>query len=212
MFFTKKPPSPPVEPPPPMATSGTADLQTTTPPATEAAPGEAKSKKPALSAEERTKRVTTAKKIVASFGEIVTLLLRSSADRQRPLQDLEWMVIPALKAGQFAIAEAHAKDTGAMTPIGAVLWAFVSKDVDERLAASPDRLEPLRPEDWRSGDIPWIIAAIGEPKIVGGLLQPLAKTVFKGRPPKMRVRGADGKTVIAQPELAAAPAPSHAGQ
>jgi cytolysin-activating lysine-acyltransferase len=209
MFFKKKPPSPPE---PAAATSGTADLQTTTPPPTEAAPVEPNGEKPALSAEERTKRVATAKKLAAAFGEMVTLLMRSSTDRQRPLQDLEWMVIPALKAGQFAIAEAHSKETGAVTPIGAVVWAFVSKDVDERLAASPDRLVPLRPEDWRSGDIPWIIVAIGEPKIVGGLLQPLAKTVFKGRPPKMRVRGADGKTVIAQPELAAAPAPSHAGQ
>ena len=116
------------------------------------------------------------------------------------------MVIPALKAGQFAIAEAHSKETGALTPIGAVVWAFVSKDVDERLAASPDQLVPLRPEDWRSGDIPWIIATIGEPKIVGGLLQPLAKTVFKDRAPKMRVRGADGKAIIAQPALAAAAA------
>ncbi len=209
MTSKKKPPSPPE---PASATSGTADPVTTTPPAPEAAPVEAKSEKPALSAEERTKRVATAKKIAASFGEIVTLLLRSSADRQRPLQDLEWMVIPALKAGQFAIAEAHAKETGAVTPIGAVLWAFVSKDVDERLAASPDRLVPLRPEDWRSGDIPWIIAAIGDPKIVRGLLQPLAKTVFKDRPPKMRMRGADGKAIIAQTERAAAPAPSHAGQ
>ena len=72
-----------------MATLGTTDPVTTTPPAPEAAPAEAKSKKPALSAEERTKRIATAKKIAASFGEIVTLLLRSSADRQRPLQDLE---------------------------------------------------------------------------------------------------------------------------
>ena len=88
-----------------------------------------------------------------------------------------------------------------MTPIGGILWAFVSKDVDERLTASPDQLVPLKPENWRSGDIPWIIATIGDPKAVGGLLQPLAKTVFKDRAPKMRVRGVDGKATIAQPKI-----------
>ena len=49
-------------------------------------------------------------------------------------------------------------------------------------------------------------AAIGDPKIVRGLLQPLAKTVFKDRAPKMRVRDADGKATIAQPQIPAAPA------
>jgi len=203
MIFKKKKAA---SPPEPEATSAATEPATTTSAAPKAPPGQPSGEKPALSAEERSKRVATAKKLAASFGEMVTLLMRSSADRERPLKDLKWMVIPALKAGQFAIAEAHSKETGAMTPIGAVLWALVSKDVDERLTASPDQLIPLKPEDWRSGDIPWIIATIGDPKAVGGLLQPLAKTVFKDRPPKMRVKDKDGKATIAQPQIPDAPA------
>lgn len=146
--------------------------------------------------EEGRQRAVKAKQVQACFGQIVTLLLRSSADRQRPLQDLEWMVIPALNAGQFAIAEAQAKERGVPLPVGAVLWALVSADLDARLTESPDQPVTLRPEDWHSGDIPWIMATIGDPKVVGGLLQQLSKTVFKARSPKIRVRTADGTATI----------------
>jgi cytolysin-activating lysine-acyltransferase len=132
-------------------------------------------------------RAAKTKQLQACLGQIVMLLLRSSADRQRPLHDLEHSVIPALNAGQFVIAEAQNKETGAVQPIGAVLWAFVSSDVDGRLA-SPDQSAPLKPEEWRSGDIPWIMGAIGEPKVVDGMLQQLTKSIFKDRPPKMRHR------------------------
>ena len=152
-------------------------------------------------------RTAKSKQLQACFGQIVTLLLRSSADRQRPLQDLEWLVIPAVNAGQFAVAEAHAKDTGSVMPIGAILWALVSADVDSRLAASLDQPVTLKPEEWRSGDIPWIMAAIGEPKVIQGLLQQLSNTVFKDRAPKMRVRGADGEGSIAHLQLQTQPSP-----
>ena len=156
---------------------------------------------PTLSTEqlERLKKhATKARQLHACLGQIVTLLLRSPTDRQRALQDLEWLVLPALNAGQFVIAEAHAKDTGRVSPIGAVLWASVSADVDGYLTATLDRPVTLKPEDWKSGDIPWVMATVGEPKVVDGLLQQLARSIFKDRPAKMRRRGPDGKAVIAQ--------------
>lgn len=77
----------------------------------------------------------------------MTLLLWSPADRQRPTQDLEWMVAPALMSGQFAVADAQSKDTGMVTPAATVLWAMVSEEVDQRLSQTVDKLAQLKPAD-----------------------------------------------------------------
>lgn len=186
MFFTKKPAAAPeAAAPEPIAVQ----------------PAPAEQAKPALSADEIKKRGLAAKHVAASFGEIVTLLMRSAADKSITLQDLEWMVVPALMSGQFAVAEAQSKDTGAVMPIGAVLWAFVSPEVDARLSSATDQAIRLRPADWRSGSIPWVVMAIGEPKVLGGLFQQLSKTIFAGQAPKMRARGADGKVTIGRLEF-----------
>ena len=58
-----------------------------------------------------------AKHIAASFGQIVTLLMRSPADKAITLQDLEWMVVPAIMTGQFAVADAQSKETGVVMPV-----------------------------------------------------------------------------------------------
>lgn len=154
-----------------------------------------------LSADELRQRAAIAKQIAGSFGDIVTLLLRSPSERKRPIEDLEWMVIPALQAGQFAVAEAQSQETGTVTPAGVVLWANVSESVDQRLARDLDQPMRLAAEEWRSGSIPWIVAAFGETKVVGGLLQQLSKTVFKGTPARIRARGPDGKPFVGRLEL-----------
>lgn len=159
-----------------------------------------------LSPEEVKKRAGIAKHVAASFGEIVTLLLRSQADRNRPLHDLEWMIVPALMTGQFAVADAQSKETGAVMPVAAVLWAFVSPEVDQRLSNLDDPHPRLAPNEWRSGNVPWVIMAIGDTKIIGGLLQQLAKNVFKEHPAKIRARGQDGKVVVGRLEVAQQPA------
>jgi cytolysin-activating lysine-acyltransferase len=158
-----------------------------------------------LGAEELRRRAALAKQVSSSFGDIVTLLMRSETERGRAIGDLEWMVIPALQTGQFAVAEAQSKDTGVVAPVAAVLWAMVSESIDQRLSTHPDQPLKLEPADWRSGRIPWIIAAFGEAKVVGGLLQQLAKTVFTAEPAKLRARGEDGKPCIARLEFKANP-------
>jgi hypothetical protein len=72
---------------------------------------------------------------------------------------------------------------------------MVSDDVDKRLS---DMTGPLRlkPDEWRSGDIPWIVVATGSRKVIEGLVQQLSKTAFKGRAPKTRIRGKDGKISV----------------
>lgn len=157
--------------------------------------------RPELSPEEIKKRGAAAKHVAASFGEIVTLMMRSAADASVSLRDLEWMVVPAIQTGQFAVAEAQSKETGAVMPVAAVLWAFVSDDIDQKLGSNLDQAIRLQPADWRSGQNPWIVMAIGEPKILGGLLQQLSKGVFASQAPKMRARGADGKIAIGRLEF-----------
>lgn len=207
MLFGKKP-QPPAQPaaepvaPPPVAAAAPpipAAAPVSTARAAQAAPG------PGISPEEAKKRAAMAKHIAASFGEIVTLLMRSPAERGHTLKDLEWMVAPALMTGQYAVADAQSKENGAVMPVAAVLWAFVSPAVDQRLSVMADQAVVLAPNEWRSGDIPWVVLALGDTKIVGGLLQQLSKTVFKDKSAKIRARGPDGKMVVGRLEISANP-------
>jgi hemolysin-activating ACP:hemolysin acyltransferase len=194
MFFKKNPPEAPPVPGPAMPPGAAAATPLPMPAAAAAA-------KPGLAPEDIKKRAAAAKHVAASFGEIVTLLMRSAADKTVTLQDLEWMVVPGLLSGQFAVADAQSKETGAVMPVGAVLWAFVSAEVDQRLSGSLEQNVRLQPTEWRSGDIPWIVLAIGDPNVLGGLLQQLSGTVFAKQAPKMRARGADGKVTIGRLEF-----------
>ncbi len=138
-----------------------------------------------------------AKQSAAALGEIVTVLMRSPTTRHHKLAELEWMVMPAIKHGQFLVAHSRSKKSGAIDVVGFVLWALVSPEVDKRLSSSSVPLR-LTPAEWKSGDIPWIIAGAGEPNILGGLIGQLKGSVFKGREIKMRVQNPDGR-VIAGP-------------
>ena len=154
--------------------------------------------KPVLDPEEAKKRAVASKRMSASFGDIVLLMSRSPGEQHYGLRDLDWLVMPAVRFGQFAMAEAQSKENGMVVPVGAVLWALVSPEVDQRLSSQETGSIRLAPGEWRSGDIPWIIHTIGEPKILGGLMEQLTKTVFKDKAPKMRVRGQDGKAKVGE--------------
>lgn len=163
-----------------------------------AAPAPAAAPAAALDPEEAKKRAAASKRMAASFGEIVLLMAQSPAEQHYALRDLDWLVAPAVRLGQFALAEAQSKTNGLVVPVGAVLWALVSAEVDQRLTSQATGPIRLQPAEWRSGDIPWIIHTVGEPKILGGLMEQLTKTVFKDRAPKMRIRGEDGKAKVGE--------------
>lgn len=160
--------------------------------------GDAKPKpaKRAISELEAQKRQMMAKMVAASFGEVVTLMMRTPRYRKMPIETLETTAAAPVALGQVAIAEAQSKETGAVMPVAAVLWARVSPEVDRRLSDVENETTSLNINEWRSGDIPWIIEAIGERKALGKLLHQLVTTVFKSKPPKMRTTGADGKPTI----------------
>lgn len=90
-----------------------------------------------------------------AFTQVVSLMMRSPFHGRHTLADLEWLFLPALRNDQFKIAEA--KSGSINVPAGFVLWASVSPDVDKRLMESLDAPARLGPEEWKSGDIPWII-------------------------------------------------------
>jgi len=138
-------------------------------------------------------RTETVRHVDLAVGQIVAVLMQSPQHKHYSLADLEWLVLPAVLSGQFRIAQAQ--QSGAAAPIGVALWASVSADVDKRLSdlSKPAR---LRPDEWRAGDIPWLMELVCDPRVQPALLKNLSDNLFKGRGLKMRVRGADGKPQI----------------
>ena len=66
-------------------------------------------------------------------------------------------------------------------PVALVLWARVSAEIDARLSAAPRHPIRLHPNEWQSGDVIWIIDAVGEPKAVQQCVDALAKMAFQGK-------------------------------
>ena len=125
-------------------------------------------------------------KIHASFGEIVSLFMQSSRFKSMPLSVVDQLVVPPLMAGQFMIAKAADKKTGLVAPAAAILWASVSEDVDRRLSEAEQMSASISPgdfspNDWKSGDIPWLIIALGNKRVVSSLLSKMEEKVPKGR-------------------------------
>lgn len=151
---------------------------------------------PQLSDEQRRKLASASKMVAAAFGEIVSLLMRTPNYKHLMLSDLEWFVVPAVASGQFSLAEAQSKSSGITQPMGVVLWARVSPEVDQRLHENLDQPIKLKPGDWTSGDILWLIEAAGEARVIEALVKRMRETIWAGRTVKLRARGPDGKAAI----------------
>ena len=137
-----------------------------------------------------------AKMLTAGFGEIVSVLMRSPHYKHYSLTDLEWLVVPPLLANQFSLAEARTKDGAIPSPVGVALWAMVSEEVDEKLSQNLDRPLRLRPDEWTSGNIPWLIDAIGPPDVVKAMVGRMGEAAFKGAAYKIRARDGEGNVSI----------------
>jgi hemolysin-activating ACP:hemolysin acyltransferase len=146
--------------------------------------------------EEAQRRAVAAIRQSLAFTQIITVLMRSPRHRHYALGDLEWLVIPPLVAGQCSVAEAKSKQSGVSIPVAVALWANVSPEVDKKLSENLHVPIRLRPDEWRSGDILWLVDAVGDPRVVPQLIKQLLETTFKGREAKMRAAGENGKVVI----------------
>ena len=91
---------------------------------------------PNLNDEEAKQRMEAARHASATFGEIVTLLMRTPEYKGLSLGDLDSLIIPPLRAGQVSVATAQSKTSGVTAPVGAIAWARVSADVAKRLTVA----------------------------------------------------------------------------
>lgn len=151
---------------------------------------------PELPPEELQRRTVASKKLAVAFGEIVSVLMRSESHRTQMLMDLEWLVLPVIASGQFKIAGAQSKTIGYLVPVAVVMWARVSPEVDKRLAANLQQPVRLKPAEWMSGDIHWLVEAVGDPRVVGPMLKSLAEKEWNGQQVKFRSRGEKGEAVV----------------
>jgi hemolysin-activating ACP:hemolysin acyltransferase len=119
-----------------------------------------------------------------TFTRILSVLMRSPHYKHYSLSDVEWLVLPAVLTGQCAVL--HANINGRQVPLAVTLWASVSEDVDKRLCECVTAPVKLRPDEWKSGEILWLIDAVGDVTAVRTLLTQVQDGIFKGRQPKTR--------------------------
>lgn len=155
----------------------------------------------ALTPEQIAARTAVSSRLWASVGECVSILMRSRSYRDLTLAELEILLVPPLSTGQFMIAESRSKSDGIVRPVALAIWACVSPQIDQRLTESIKYPLKLTVDDWKSGDIVWIIALAGDERVAGTLLNRLQQSTLQGRTVKMRVANAAGdSTVLVLPE------------
>jgi cytolysin-activating lysine-acyltransferase len=147
---------------------------------------------PTLTLDKRRLGAAASKLVAASIGDIALVLARSPGARHNFLADIEWLVLPAVFSGQFYVVEAANQETGFCAPIAVVTWALVSEEVDRRLEADLSGRIRLKPEEWKSGEIAWIVDLVGASAGVRRALQWLKAGPFRERLAKLVVRDASG--------------------
>lgn len=150
----------------------------------------------APASDESQRRAAIAQRRSLAFRQIVTVLMRTSTHKHLALADLEWLVFPPLLTGQFSVASVKSKDGKTTLPAAVALWASVSADVDKRLSENLNAPVRLRPDEWRSGEVLWLVEALGDERIVPTLLKQLCESTFKGKDVKVRARGDQGQMAV----------------
>lgn len=159
---------------------------------------------PELGAEQLRKMAAAAKSLTAALGEIVALLMRSPQHKHYSLADLEWLVVPALLTGQFSLVTAQSRRNGLTSPVGLIVWASVSDEVDQRLSAAPGEPLRLEPHEWKSGSNPWVVLAIGDKNIMHGMMKELQTKTWTNKPAKLLVLDNDNEPRVATIAIKAA--------
>ena len=107
-----------------------------------------------------------------ALGPIVLLYMQSPLRRLQFLADLEWLLMPPLMLGQCKL---YMKKR---YPISFASWAFLDQAAEDRLTANAGR---LRPEDWQSGDRPWLIDLVAPFGGLDAMLADLRRNEFPGK-------------------------------
>lgn len=129
------------------------------------------------------------------LGQIAGLMAASPGFQKATLADLNWLALPAIRCNQVAVAEARDK-AGNLVPVAAVVWAKVSAEVDRRLTADANFPPQLKSDEWSSGDIPWVVMAVGSEKACQASIAQISKNQLGGRSIKMNLPDAGGKVSV----------------
>ncbi len=135
--------------------------------------------------------------------------MRDQNFRTLTIAELEWLVLPPIMVGQFALAHAPTEGSAAkgekskgqqngtaLVPVAVALWARVSAGIDRALSESLERPIKLQAADSLSGDNLWLLALAGDQRSFPEFLAELGKKDFRDRQVKMRKRTPEGKVVI----------------
>jgi hemolysin-activating ACP:hemolysin acyltransferase len=139
-------------------------------------------------------RAIVAKSRFAALGEIVAVLMDAPSFKTMSLADVQRLVMPAILAGQYRVGQTSPDRTGVPVPVAVVLWASVSEELDRRLSQSQDFA--LKSNEWKSGGIPWLVAAAGDQRVLAQMLDHIQTTVLEGKKLKMRAKDSTGKISI----------------
>ncbi len=119
-----------------------------------------------------------------SFGKVVMAMMALPRYRHQTLGDLQHLVLEPLIRDRIAIAHPADADRAALFDIsGFAIWASVSEAVDANIREQikvgnfPVR---LKPEDWNSGDINWLLDVIAPDRKTTGRVIANFGTVVKG--------------------------------
>ncbi len=119
-----------------------------------------------------------------SFGKVVMALMGLPRYRHQTLGDLQHLVLEPLIRDRIAIAYPAGAERSPLLDIsGFAIWASVSEEVDARIREQikagvfPIR---LKPEDWTSGEINWLLDVIAPDRKATGRVIASFGQVAKG--------------------------------
>lgn len=120
-----------------------------------------------------------------SFGQVVMAMMNLPRYRHQSLGDLAQMVLEPLIRDRIAIARPAKEEPGLLTDIaGFAIWATVNEEVDtkirEQIKAGVFPIR-LKPEDWQSGSINWLLDVIApDRKTTGRVIANFRQVVKEG--------------------------------
>jgi len=119
-----------------------------------------------------------------AFGKVVMALMVLPRYRHQTLGDLQQMVLEPLIRDRIALAKPATAKAGPLIDFsGLAIWASVSEDVDakirEQIKAGVFPIR-LKPEDWASGEINWLLDVIAPDKASTGRVLANFGRVLKG--------------------------------
>lgn len=133
----------------------------------------------------------------AAFGEIMSVLLQSPRHGKVTLETIARQMAPAFLTDQYVLAKVQQDNSDVPpTAVGVVFWASVSDEVDQRLQADLEKPIEIGADEWKSGDVIWILDIVAAPKVSASILQSVRERVGTDKTIRVRTADSEGKLCI----------------